>query len=461
MMSLSRNLVVLVVAVTLLSTVPSCRRRTLHPRATRRDTGTENLVTRYWLKNTTLLAAPGGRAMREIAGPVLVDLLPGGHVRGVAMKDVDGYLPKDVLAKPQHDRGLMLYAQEITELQYENAQGSVIGKLYPGAFVSVVRDGHEGALVGNLPFLPESLVGYVKMKTLASTVRKLEPPKYPEGRNYVVGTLGFPFGVEARIQLWACEPIWLSGPGRYRGYQYIDGVEISTAVPDPSSFISSQDPKQHQSVLCPASSVIRRGTSLLLKTPRGTRPIAQIPENFIPINENAATELRTAIERRETVYWLMVFESRLWCLRVQFDHTKLSKEENNVTLTTDLVVRLKAKRRWFAARYFLDSGHHLARFEIDPLQPPHSSLCCEFLYTPVSVSESEFQMLGSRISDSAIAYKPDETERWYRSASGCEVARVNATKTLEGHPELAPFLGTHATFGVPVMERRELAQFED
>lgn len=109
---------------------------------------------RYWLVNTPVLDRPGGKPVSTVAGPVLVELLPKGLVRTVAAdgKQLEGYLPEELLREPGARRGLMLYAQQESELRWRGPHGPIMGRLHPGAFVSVVPEAEDHVRVGSLPF---------------------------------------------------------------------------------------------------------------------------------------------------------------------------------------------------------------------------------------------------------------------------------------------------------------------
>ena len=118
------------------------------------DTRPGEALRRYWLRDAELLDSPGGRAVRTVDAPILIELSQDGGVRkadGTGMWL--GYLPEALLQTPEPGHGLMLYAQRVGELHLDSPSGPVIGRLHPGAVVTVARDYARSVLVSNLGFL--------------------------------------------------------------------------------------------------------------------------------------------------------------------------------------------------------------------------------------------------------------------------------------------------------------------
>lgn len=417
---------------------------------------------RYWLRNTTLLTLEG-RAAAHVDEPLLVELLPGGRVRSVnaVARRVEGYLPKAVLEKPTPHGGLMLYAQQVTDLRYMTQDGPVIGRLYPGAFVSVVKRGNEGMLVGSLPFRPSSLVGYVAAKSLGTLLPTPQQPSFgPGGKAFVSGMLMGPtypsVSTEELKELhwWPCEPVWFERNGYY-GHQYVDGVEIVGLAHTRIS--TSPEPRHSQSLGCPASAVIRRGAQLTLETERVTREVSKVPSGFKAVQPSAADALRDAIQRRESIFWLVFTGNGPSCSRWRFANPAESKATTPPTMTAALrevasTEGLKAQR-WYPVSFVFGDDKRPARLEMDPIQPSRSSLCCEFEYVVVGAEAAEFHLLGRRLPEGAVAYSPSEAERWYRTFAACDQARVHARQVVETAGHLAPALGAHISRGIPRMRR--------
>jgi hypothetical protein len=109
---------------------------------------------RYWLQNVSLLDGPNGKATKEIKGPVQVEFLGNGRVRSVpeAAEQFDGYLDPMLLTEPDVRRGLMMYSQRAGDLHFKTPTGPAIGKLHPGAFVSVTPTDAPRVRIGSLGF---------------------------------------------------------------------------------------------------------------------------------------------------------------------------------------------------------------------------------------------------------------------------------------------------------------------
>lgn len=419
---------------------------------------------RYWLKNTTLLGWPGGKPERYVDGPLLVELLPKGRVRSAKPGKwrVEGYLPRDVLQEPQPGWGLMLYAQEHTELRFGARTGQVIGQLHPGAFVSVVLDGRGGALVGSLPFREKGVIGYVSAGAL-----RITPREFPKtllrigGRSYVTGRVESALrpgtqvpDPERRLYWWGCEPLWV---WRDTGLasQYVEGTEI---IGEPNYLISWPDqPRQPFAVDCRASAVLQKGDQLVLKTVRyTTEPVSTLPPGFSRIQDSASESVVDAARQGGTVHWLTISDAGVRCSAWRFE--SITQRQGSSAVVFEGKLRLISSspggsrgRFWYPVRVIPSEQGKLVRVEMDPLQPTKYPLCCEFAYIVVAASETEFHMLGRRLSEGAIAYRPDEVERWYRTGSACQDALPRAQTVLSTQPELAPTLGAHQTDGNPSM----------
>ncbi len=410
---------------------------------------------RYWLKNTTLLETPGGRPTHHVEGPLLVELLDGGHVRSVdrGATHVEGYLPEQLLDKPQPGQGLMLYVQQVAELRYGGHTGPVIGRLHPGALVSVVRLGSEGSLVGSLPFQPADLIGYVKGSALGSTVRELRAPEYDRGgRAYIMGMIPgvpFPSSDGARTIQWnPCEPLWIDD-ATSAASQAIKGVELMAHC-DRNAGVgySPWEPRRPYSMHCPATTILAQGTRLVLQTPHGVGAVKSAPNHLGRIQDGTFTMLRGLMEREEDLHWVVFIEKEPSCIPVRFRRPRPWSGDTAV-LETTLVRREGTQLYRYATRLFPGNEARPPRLVMDSAAPPGSSLCCEYNYALVGVSADELLLLGRRIPDHAVAYDPREVERWYRSRERCETARAEVERAVLEQPQLVPFLGTHARRGVP------------
>ena len=108
----------------------------------------------YWLRNSTLLdesAKPVGTV--RASQLVRIDAVSRARSLPGAAQVIDGYLPASLFIAPKDGEGLALYAQRQADLRDESGNGSVIGRIYPGAFVSVVPAG-PGYLKIALPAFP-------------------------------------------------------------------------------------------------------------------------------------------------------------------------------------------------------------------------------------------------------------------------------------------------------------------
>jgi len=143
-------------------------------------------VAYYWLRNATLLDRPQGAPTGTVRGPLLVELHAEGRVRSVlgGTVTVEGFLPSERLTTPADRSGLMLYAQRTTELHHLSPSGPVIGRLHPGAFVSVAPGGDaRWATVGVSRYgaagkdAGPGLIAYAERSALGPEPRPLVAPE--------------------------------------------------------------------------------------------------------------------------------------------------------------------------------------------------------------------------------------------------------------------------------------------
>jgi hypothetical protein len=58
------------------------------------------------------------------------------------LRSLEGFIPEAIRKTPADRRGLMLHGQRVSELHLDSPAGPVIGRIHPGAFVSVApQDG--------------------------------------------------------------------------------------------------------------------------------------------------------------------------------------------------------------------------------------------------------------------------------------------------------------------------------
>lgn len=92
------------------------------------------------------------------------------------------------------------------------------------------------------------------------------------------------------------------------------------------------------------------------------------------------------------------------------------------------------------------SQARLSRLVLDGWHPEYADICDMFEYALVHMTDNAFPVLARQIADDAIAYAPNEVERWYRTRAACEDERSRASRLLETDRHLAHTLGIHAPF---------------
>jgi hypothetical protein len=313
------------------------------------DAGAREPLPRYWLRDTELLDGPGGRAERSVDAPILVELSPDGRVRraGEAATWL-GYVPDALLRTPELERGLMLYAQRIGDLHLYSPSGPVVGRLHPGAVVTVASGDAASVLVANLGFQfrvnqeredgiitgssTGPLVAYVARDVLGTEPLTPAPRLSPEPGEPVRTHLLEPFRFDLRIRgtppneripALACEDLRLTEKEGDNPTQYVRGVEIRAlrVTSDYDQVFTGLWYSQYGAVSafslsCPAHAIVGSPNHWLLIGPRNPRsgtqgsPVSQeetseIPDAFIQTRPPVPDPLVTAIEHDASIYWLL------------------------------------------------------------------------------------------------------------------------------------------------------------
>ena len=115
---------------------------------------------------------------------------------------VDGYLPTSLLTAPKDGEGLALYAQRQADLHDQSGDGPVIGRVYPGAFVSVAPS-NPGYLKVALPAFRADAVGSQKQAVAVVEATAFDRAPLPLQGPSAEGQLLRDFGSNA--PLWAGE----------------------------------------------------------------------------------------------------------------------------------------------------------------------------------------------------------------------------------------------------------------
>jgi hypothetical protein len=403
------------------------------------------MYARYWLTHSAVLDEPGGHSTIEIDAPRLVELLPGGRVRSSdgATPTFQGFLPADVLEEPRGNGGLMLYAHAVGELRAYDPAGPVLGRIHPGAFVSVVPSEGKSIRVGNLPFqlaMNDKAV-YVDRAVLDSEPR--EPAAFrPAGRSR---SIHLPFVTgwvpnDVRGGSWtstACEGAsWVVDEGivvhHARGLEFV-GTSDHFGPATTAWAMSSQE-----GLRCPAHTVASDDG-----IPAGYEKLA-------PINPDPLPSL---IARGQTIHWLVATEKGPVCDAWRFATDKRSPAPSPSRINGRLV-RLKMfeyggtkHNASHPMRYAPASGATRATLHLDSIQLDARNVMkcdCDYDYTVLRSAGDELEVMGRPLPENARAYDPRDAERWFLSSKSCENARGEAARVLEQDGTTAAGLGFHA-----------------
>ncbi len=437
------------------------------------------LADEYWLLETPVSTRPDGGTSKLVAGPALVVLGDDGLVETPvgSYPPIKGYVPEAILRKPELLRGLMRYAVRTAELHAESPSGPVIGRLHPGAFVSVspkgVSDAGAGfALVGSL--LPSRdkppLVAYVEEDSLRSTMSNVEPERPIPGREAratfgVVSTVWYGGSAKAKpLSFLRCHEVLLRNEGA-EATQRLDGVELTGK--NEYAFVWTASPVIHNSLVCPAHAVTRRGAELVLVDPNPRwdqgdpaesavvqRVVHEIPAGYVRVAPPEPERLASTIERGASLYWLVATEKGPRCDTWRFEFVRKRSEGDVTTLEARLVHRGPVEhldemgRVHYPVTYRVASGGRPAFLHFDTLTSGgHLAMkcVCEYDYRILSGQADEVLALARPFPDDAVAFDPGEAERWFFTKKACDAHRENAVKAIELDGHQTTRVGFHAT----------------
>jgi hypothetical protein len=344
----------------------------------------------------------------------------------------------------------MLYAQRVTDLRWRRSDGPVLGRLHPGAFVSVVPLARGMIRVGSLPFerASDRPVVFVDRDALGVEAREVAPFAPPEkfGTVRVPGVVGWLEDPETRRTeaAWTavdCEDVWISEDRRLVS-QYVRGVELVGSETELSSWILKTGPAVFESLRCPARAVSREGARLSSIRADGSRVfVDRIPDGYRRPEPAAADPIVEAERREASLYWLLRTDDGLVC-----DEWKFAR-------TGRLVRRKRVDRdgRSGVASFPLHHAPpssdappvlHFDSLQIDGKEALKCS--CEYSYSVLRSTGDEIEVTGRRLPERLVAYDPADVERWFLSKERCAAVRDEAAAILARDPAAATRLGLHA-----------------
>ncbi|HVJ21024.1 MAG TPA: hypothetical protein VM686_36690 [Polyangiaceae bacterium] len=407
---------------------------------------------RYWLWNVVLLQTPNGPPGFSVTSPRLIELLENGRVRSLEGKpSLEGFLPRKLLEEPGEGAGLMLYVQQAGELALDKPTGAILGKLHPGAFVSVVPGRAERVRVGNLPFKNASrpIVAYARSDSLGTTQR--QPMAYKPARFRSVlfqGSFSGWLSGSRDTAEWStlpCRDVWISQNESVLS-QYAAGVEMIGANLDrisPHAFASSVEARQ-----CPAHAAFRRGADLMWNGqdwPDTPIRVDRAPAGYEPLAPPADDVVRGLMTPGRSFYWLIDSEKGVRC--DEWKLTRFAQRAGRLTRTE----RVEDADSRSVASYPLEytpaaegkpAALHFKTLELDGKVALKCD--CELHYQIVRADSKELLVLGRELPEQAVAYDPTQAERWFLSRDACQAASQEVSAKLASDGTLATHLGLHA-----------------
>lgn len=412
---------------------------------------------RYWLRDTPILDKPRGTKTHDIAGPVLVELLPDGRVRSPpgAKKAFEGYLPESLRHLPgEYGKGLLLYAQRAANLHIDRPSGPKAGVVYRGAFVTVAPSNDSQVLVGLPGFFRNKrpMVAFVDGSALGTASHELVLPKHAEkGKSY----LGRPCTLwvghserPAEISTSSCIDLWVSFESRTAS-QRVGGVELRGVCSGLDDVDGPRPSRAFLSLDCPAHAVSWAGSELRLhgETSRAGTPaaVAAIPNGYQRVEPPDPDPLAEAIREGRSVWWLV--EREISANRIDVTCEPWRFEPSDCSEPRILEGRLIAPKPWrgrkphYPFAYYPSNAVEPARLHLDYLvQSPYGTLR-KYDYKLLRAAGDVLDMMGRPIPPRIVAYDPGEPERWFLTGSACEAARTSAIAALTQDPAESTRLG--------------------
>lgn len=416
-----------------------------------------------WLRDAVVLDAARQAPRARVDAPVRVELFADGRVRSLPGQApaIDGYLEPALSSAPVDGRGLSLYAQRAAELRHGAADGPVIGSIAAGAFVSV-GGLLDGASAGAVPIalpgftLPgsdaaRSALAIVSREALGSEPQPLAAsPSAPPGARWI---RDFPAGValspsagsEESFAETLCGDVLVfeQQPPRARIAQAHAGVEVRGWV--------DADVRFHRGpVRCTLRVVYREQDRLISAagtTAADREVVPAVPEGYVRRSETWGEHLLEKLRRRAPLYWLVRGPNGGSC-QAWTPSALAFGADGNVT------GRLNGARRTLHAGPATPSftlEYRAARPDAPgelTLLGPHwtskagseasSGYRAASVYTIVGASAEALRVFPANLSDSVVAWHPDDEERWFANDASCQAAARAVDAALRANERNPP-----------------------
>jgi len=417
-----------------------------------------------WLRNAAVVDASRQQVLERIEAPVQVELSGDGRVRAApgSPTPLDGYIDPLLLRSPADGQGLALYAQAPSELHYGAADGPVIGTLAAGAFVSVASLDAEWVQVAvpgfAQPAPPGSpLVAFVRAAALSAEPKALAPvastpPAARVVRDYPADIALTPTAAsDEAFAATLCGDIRVleQQPPRALIAQSHAGVELRGWVDAPVQL-------QRGPVRCTLRQVYRQADRLISidgTTAADRSVVAAVPDHYVSLDPTHGEHLLDVLRKATPLHWFVSNERGATCQKWKPSALKPDTEPGVYTgklSGAPLASAAKLGVPSFTLRYRAATpqapgelvlfGPHFARAKkvARPEEENSSGYTSGSVYTVVGATPEALRVFPSSLSDSVVAWHPDDEERWFLSDASCRAAARAAEPALKANERTPP-----------------------
>ncbi|MEZ4298572.1 MAG: hypothetical protein R3B70_26710 [Polyangiaceae bacterium] len=404
---------------------------------------------RFWLRDQPLAETKGATPDKTVVGPALVELLADGEVLSPPEtgQAIHGFLPDDARTKPGDRRGLMLYGQRISDLHLDSPTGPVVGRIHPGAFLSVAPHDETHWQVAVPRY--SGLLAYVEKSALGPTPQRQVTPVQTGKRVEDFGMdLWTPGGTKAFTTLLCGDFHVQDQDGGAIASQYYDGIEITGRL-DTSQWIWGE----HGETRCLGRLVydvkghLREGAG---KDFRDSVEIERIPEGYVRVQLPPVDPFVDLMDRRASFFWLVETKRGLECHEWKVATAARERKAPEGPRITGKIKRLRDP-----IQAELDAQYHPSSAPDTPgdlaLWGPHfkeGGYKCGRRFS-ILASGAEWLYVdnpGLRkgpVSGTLVAFHPADVEHWFLTSGACQAAKTKADEVLARDRSQAKHLGMH------------------
>jgi hypothetical protein len=418
-----------------------------------------------WLRNAAVVDSSRQQVLERIEAPVQVELSGDGRVRSApgSPTPLDGYIDPLLLRSPADGQGLALYAQEPSELHDGAPDGPVIGTLGAGAFVSVASLDAEWVQVAIPAFAKPSapsgspLVAFVRAAALGAEPKVLAPVATPPAAARVVRD--YPADIplaptaasDEAFAATLCGDIRVldEQPPRALIAQSHAGVELRGWVDAPVQL-------QRGPVRCTLRQVYRQGDQLISidgTTAADRAVVTAVPSHYVSLDPTHGEHLLDVLRKATPLHWLVSNEHGATCQKWKPSTLKPDTEPGMYTgklSGAPLASAAKLGVPSFTWRYRAATpqapaelvlfGPHFARAKkpARPKQESSSGYRSGSVYTVVGATPEALRVFPAPLSDSVVAWHPDDEEHWFFSDASCRAAARAAEPALKANERTPP-----------------------